>query len=82
MARTTTSVTMNGDTVHKILRGEVLGVANELNRRAKAVARAAGAGYSWEGHRGVNRWRTTVYNTTRARARETLLRALDAGRTE
>lgn len=83
MAKVTTRVTMNGNVVRQILRGEILGLADDLNRRSRNVARAAGAGYKQEGHQGANRYRTTVRQTRRdPDARATLTHALDAARSE
>lgn len=61
------------------------GVEAELDRRAEAIAEAAGDGYEWSGSDGKSRSRAGVYPTTFKAIRDnaknnTLLKALDAGR--
>lgn len=76
-------VELNRAGVRDLLRSEE--VRAELERRARAIASAAGEGFEVETFKGRNRYRVQVRTATelarRAEATDrTLTRALDAGR--
>lgn len=76
-------ITMNRSAVRQLLRGPE--VEQDLNRRARAIAAAAGEGHETDLWIGRTRARATVRaETFEARAREardkSLTRAIDAGR--
>lgn len=61
------------------------GVAAEINRRAEAIADAAGDGYEWSAYDGLTRSRagvvTASFKAIRDNAKNnTLVKSLDAGR--
>jgi len=79
----TVRVELNSDGIRALLRSEA--VRADLERRARAIAEAAGEGFEVESQVGSNRARASVRTAT-AEAREAeatdraLTRAIDAGR--
>jgi hypothetical protein len=80
-------VVLNRKEVRRLLRGEgtYSGVASDLDRRARAIAAAAGDGMEADSGTGPNRARASVRTVTReameAEATDrALTRAVDAGR--
>jgi predicted GIY-YIG superfamily endonuclease len=78
---------LNSSEIRKMLRGEgqYAGIAADLNRRAKNIAKAAGDGMEVDSDVGPNRARASVRTATpeamrREAQQKALTRAIDAGR--